>query len=260
MLRLPSHMAGLAFPNFFLYYLASQLVHIHDWLHPVSANASTTTEGAIAASMETRHIIYRDKVPNRPGTSMLATSLSIFRYITTKISRHTWSASPNNPLWFNPTLQELYSLPDTKHWYFRGVKYLCHLYNKQGFKSFYQLRLDFDLPRSYLFYYYQLRHAIRAQFGSLNDPTDLPPLEKLLRQPDPNKLISAYYTALMTDFNPRFSIAQEKWASMDISLTEDDWTEFSDTYKNTVISSRDRVIQVKIFHQSRPRPGYTKWG
>ncbi|PIO38014.1 hypothetical protein AB205_0096360, partial [Aquarana catesbeiana] len=231
------------------------LVHVHDWLSPVSANACTTTEGAIATSMETLHnMIYRGKVPDRPGTSMLATSLSIFRYIVTKTSRHSWSTSPNNPLWFNPTLQELYSLPDTKRWYSKGVKYLCHLYNAQGFKTFHQMSLDFDLPRSYLFHYYQLRHAIRAQFGSLKDPTNLPPLERLLRQPDPNKLVSIYYAALTTDFNPRFSRAQEKWASMDISLTEEDWTEFSDTYKTMVISSGDRVIQVKFFHHSHLTP------
>lgn len=44
-LRLPSHLAGLAFPDFYLYYQASQLVNIHDWLLPDSNNACTTTEG-----------------------------------------------------------------------------------------------------------------------------------------------------------------------------------------------------------------------
>lgn len=145
-------------------------------------------------------------------------------------------------------------MPDTKRWYSKGIKYLCHLYDAQGFKTFQQLRPDFDLPRSYLFHYYQLRHAIRAQFGSLKNPTNLPPLERLLRQPDPNKLISTYYAALTTDVNPRFSKAQEKWTSMDISFTEEDWTEFRDTYKATVISSRDRVIQIKFFHHSHLTP------
>lgn len=34
------------------------------------------------------------------------------------------------------------------------------------------------------------------------------------------------------------------------AFSPDSWTEFGDTYKNTVISSKDRVIQIKIFHQS----------
>lgn len=52
-LRLPAHLAGLVFPNFYLYYLASQLVHIRDWLHPAVANACTSTDGAIASLIET---------------------------------------------------------------------------------------------------------------------------------------------------------------------------------------------------------------
>lgn len=49
--RLPTHLAGLAFPKFYLYYLASQLVHIHDWLHPIPADSCTPTEAAIDSSM-----------------------------------------------------------------------------------------------------------------------------------------------------------------------------------------------------------------
>lgn len=137
-------------------------------------------------------------------------------------SLHALLTSPNNPLWFNLNLQELYSLPDPNHWYSKRVKYLCHLYDAQGFKSFHQLRTNFDLPHSYIFYYYQLRYAVHTQFGSLDDPTTITPLEKLLRHPDPTKLVSTYYGALITDFNSRFHNAQAKWTSMDISLKDDD--------------------------------------
>lgn len=79
-LRLPTHLAGLALPNFYLYHLASQLVHIHDWLHPAAGNACTSTEGAIASSLETLHnLIYRGGAPPRPGTTMLSTLLSLFK-------------------------------------------------------------------------------------------------------------------------------------------------------------------------------------
>lgn len=166
-----SNLTGLAFPNFYLYYLASQLVHIHDWLYPVSTNACDTTEGAIASSLETLYnIIYRGCVPAYPGTLILRTSLSLFQSIVAKICEDLRSTSPNNPLGFNPNLQELYSLPDPQQWSSKQVKYVCHLYTAQGFKSFYQLRVDLDLPRTYPFYYYQLRHAVRGQFGSLDDP------------------------------------------------------------------------------------------
>lgn len=108
--------------------------------------------------------------------------------------------------------------------------------------------IDFDLPRSYMFFYYQLRRAIRAQFSSLENPVHIPQLEKILRRPNPTKLISTYYAALMTDCNLRFRVAQTKWASMDITFSDDDWSEFSNTYKTSVISSRDRIINIKMFH------------
>lgn len=52
-LKLPSHLAGLAFPNLYIYYLASQLVVVHDRLHPSPYNACTYAEAAIASSLET---------------------------------------------------------------------------------------------------------------------------------------------------------------------------------------------------------------
>lgn len=108
------------------------------------------------------------------------------------------------------------------------------------------------MPRS--FFYYQLCHAVQAQFGSLDNPIAIPSLEKLLRHPDHTKLISTYYAALTTDCNPRFRTAQAKWSSMDISFTEDDWLEFSYTYKSSVICSTDRIIDIKIFHLSHLTP------
>lgn len=75
-LKLPSNLAGLACPNFYLYYLASQLVVMHDWLHSSPANACTITEAAIVSSFESLHnIMYSRRVPNYPGTTMLKTTL-----------------------------------------------------------------------------------------------------------------------------------------------------------------------------------------
>lgn len=113
---------------------------------------------------------------------------------------------------------------------------------------------DFDLPRSYIFFYYKLRHAVHAQFSSLENPIAIPQLEKVPRHPDLTKLISTYYAALMTDSNPRFRMAQTKWNLIDSTLTQDDWSAFSDTYKTSVISFKDRINNIKIFHLSHITP------
>ena len=58
----------------------------------------------------------------------------------------------------------------------------------------------------------------------------------------------------MTDFNPRYHKAQVKWTSLDLSLVDEDWSEFSDTYKTSVIASQHRIIQVNAFHQTHLTP------
>lgn len=123
---------------------------------------------------------------------MLRTTLSLFTTIVTHFSKDAWAASANNPLWYNPMLNELLTFPDLQCWIFRGVKYLCHQYTEWGFKAFAQLREYFNLPSSYLFFYLQLQHALRTQFGSLSTPPQMAPLKKLLRNSETTKLISEY--------------------------------------------------------------------
>lgn len=64
-------------------------------------------------------------------------------------------------------------------------------------------------------------------------------------------MVQEYYSTQMADSNPRFAAAQTRQANLNKQLTDDDWTEFVDTYKGSVISSTDRVIQTKVFHLTR---------
>lgn len=137
--------------------------------------ACTTMEAAIASSLETLHnIIYRGCVPAQTGKTLLNTSLSLFKLAVAKVSTDSWLVSPPITLCglilafqnYTPYLTHKDCLP-------KGVKYLCHLFTEQGFKTFYQLRVDFDLPCTYPFYYYQLRHAVYAQFRPLDNPRHL---------------------------------------------------------------------------------------
>lgn len=141
---------------------------------------------------------------------MLNTTLSLFRTVVTRITKNPWSRSPNNHLWYNPALGELRTLLDPQGWALHRIKYLCHLFHVQDFKSFSSLKEQLSLSPHYIFYYYQLRHVVQAQFSSLVNPVYITPLEKMLCRLDPTKLISHYYSALMTDSNRRFATAQTR--------------------------------------------------
>lgn len=54
----------------------------------------------------------------------------------------------------------------------------------------------------------------------------------------------------MADSNHRFAAFQTRWSNLNIQLTDEDWTEFVDTY----ISYWDRIIQIKVFNQSHLTP------
>lgn len=113
-LKLPTHVAGLAFPDFSAYYIASLLVYVYDWLPPSSANACTTVEAAIISSHETLHnIVYRKGSPAWSG-HFYTTCLSCIIYKNIKTS--VW----NTPLWSNLSLPELLTILDTQWWSLRG--------------------------------------------------------------------------------------------------------------------------------------------
>lgn len=63
--------------------------------------------------------------------------------------------------------------------------------------------------------------------------------------------VSVYYVTLTKDSNHRFSAGHPK-----IYHSYKEWTEFSNTYKNSVILSQDRITQLKKFHHSHLIPIY----
>lgn len=52
------------------------------------------------------------------------------------------------PLWHNPGLPELFSLPDIHVWENHGVTRLAHVYDDNVFLSFEQFRMRCEMPPS----------------------------------------------------------------------------------------------------------------
>lgn len=86
------------------------------------------------------------------------------------------STHAHTPLWGNPCLPTLLTLPDIEVWITHGVIYLSQIYSI-SVRSFKDLKLAFNM----FFHFFQLRHMLLVQFGdSIHNLTSLYPLDVFL--------------------------------------------------------------------------------
>lgn len=72
--------------------------------------------------------------------------------------------SPHAPLWGNPRLPHLCSIPDPSMWARFGITKIQHVMPEGSLLPYNTLKALFHLPSRMFFRYLQLRHAIHSQF------------------------------------------------------------------------------------------------
>lgn len=185
-------MGGMALPDLRSYFMASQLSFLHWRLFPLTPNATSLLEAAVAISQETlQNMLYRKGIPGREVGSVMALPGKVFHWCSKRRKDDPLWLSPNSPLWCKRTLEEFLKLPDGHStWARHGIKYLHHIYQYNHLCTFAQLREKFGVPKTSFFWYVQVRHAAIAQFGEGGTMVQNTDLEKVLIDPDPAKWIS----------------------------------------------------------------------
>ncbi|XP_044146986.1 inner ear-specific collagen-like [Bufo gargarizans] len=162
--------------------------------------------------------------------------------------------SPVTLLWRNQGLQELYKLQEFEFWPRHGVKYVTQLYVEGGFKIFRDFREEFQIPKSSLFRYFQLRHACTKQFGKDLIKLEYNSIEKVARLRELCKPVSSFYVELMSQASSPLSKSLARW-KVDIPQLEDKHEkELVHTWRHSVISARDQLIQAKWLHRTYLTP------
>lgn len=156
--------------------------------------------------------------------------------------------SPVTPSSGNPNLPHLCSIPDPQLWARYGIKTLRDVMEVGTLLSFAALSANFHLPGSITFRYFQMRHAIRAQFTS---PPNLKvdPIEELQAQESLSKPLSALYFYLLSADSPRMTTLWDKWKNDIPNLDREDWKDCLGDSAKLLISSQDRLIQIKFIHR-----------
>lgn len=151
--------------------------------------------------MDLQNLIYRGP---RAYRFILGPAFITWRIWKAAMRRFSISGQmlPAQLLWGNPGLPHLRTMQDPQLWARYGVRTIRDIMPTCTLLSFSQLSQRFDLPDWMLFRYFQLRHAVGAQFP-LSPTVKADPIEEMLTPGDLDKLLSLLYDALLCTDIPR---------------------------------------------------------
>uniref|UniRef100_A0A803JHH5 Reverse transcriptase domain-containing protein n=1 Tax=Xenopus tropicalis TaxID=8364 RepID=A0A803JHH5_XENTR len=249
-LTAPLSDGGLALPHLHLYFLASQLYYAHAWIHTDGKDPGILILSHQAGSLEAvQNALYKkpSDYPKCPTTGTVP--VKAWKVATSLLQCPTPPISPFLPLWNNSNLPHLQGLQDVQYWAQKGINYLGDILDNGKFPSLEQLRDKLNRQDLQVFRYFQLRHAFKAQFSTLEPELTPSNLESTLRNPQTGKLTSRLYKTLLNSIPPPFNTARRKWQQITPNMTNEQWSETTEVLYTDLISLRDRLIQYKFIHQ-----------
>lgn len=249
-LQEPWGQGGLALPDLFKYFIAGQMVVARRWLLRDDGDAANVLEAAYRGSFESlSFLLYRGtSAMSSPTDSMGVTIRAWDRAkVLMKSQSDVWS--PDTPLWFNPKLLHLNTIPDPIIWARVGIKELTHKVGGKKLLTFNQLKDRHKLPNWYFFRYLQLSHTFKSQFGSDSLDIGTSPIESLLSEENLKKPLSEVYKGLFVETPKMHNKCRDTWSALIPDFGRDDWDDMWDRTFGILVSTRDRLIQFKLLHR-----------
>uniref|UniRef100_A0A803J318 Reverse transcriptase domain-containing protein n=1 Tax=Xenopus tropicalis TaxID=8364 RepID=A0A803J318_XENTR len=245
---------GLAMPNLEFYYLAAQAVHASNWKTFDTENPASLLEALYFGSIESlHHALYRPSNCLPPLIPLLNPTKKTWDMLY-KTSNIKNSISPDTPLWHNTLLKNFATFEKGATWARAGVKQLHHLLHSGSLKTCRQFQELPTLADRSVLSYMQIRHLFLTQFQQDTHPIEYTTVENIISAPDKRKTLSKTYAAITShkyDPRPRVKL---KWETSGLHLDPDDWEEVIDNLYFPLISTRDKLIQFKIIHQTYLTP------
>lgn len=117
--------------------------------------------------------------------------------------------------------------------------------------TFSVLKVSLHFPNWMFFRYLQVQYACRQQFPN---PLTLDQVERLLTAKVLTAPLSLLYFRLSLAFSSKLTQAFLIWQQDIPTLTEEDWEDCVSSYNTTMISARDRFVQLKFLHRAYYTP------
>ena len=238
-----------------LYYWASQLVVINDWMCGGWSDPTYRRELLPLGLEGTLGMMYGAPVP--PNT--LEGTRAVVMAWRGALRRTGWERklTAMTPLWVGTWLKQTAGLEGFGAWDKIGISLLGDIMGNDEIMAFSELREEFGLHHTQLYRYLQLRHALTQYKQSLVDLPDHNPLEaKLLNGAMGKGGISKLYKTLVINSPECFSALRSRWEEMSGELEEEEWREARMAPRELAISSRLRLIQFKYLYLIYRTPGF----
>lgn len=137
---------GLSLPDFKKYYWTAQLVTVRWWFAQDISNPAVNLEAAILGSYsEVSNLVYRGPKYSHQVTTPMKTTLMAWKQVTQFLGEVN-TISPHTPIWGNPSLPHLNSIPDPQVWARFQITKLSHVISGGHILSLVELKRQFNLP------------------------------------------------------------------------------------------------------------------
>lgn len=248
---------GLAAPNPWIYFLASQLQHLKGWDaadcdDPVFQLIKAHVRGsALLPSLEAGF-------PTLPNNRFPTIKLIVKVWDRIKAIFHIEGCTPFTPLWHNPVLPEFRGLQGFSTWEAAGISLVSHLQSDNIFKSFQQLRDEFGLSSRVFYQFLQLRHAWDAQSKLFNLTVTTAPIFYYLTYSGSKRgAISMFYKLLLEEFLKKYPIiVKAKWENDLGVITEEQWSSVLEMIPQMSTNESLRVSQLYLVHRVYRTPAF----
>ena len=249
-LQRPRDIGGLALPNFIFYYWATNTQKISFWINaPETDWCLLEAHSCYSSSLPA--LVYSSlpiKLSSHSTNPIVLATLRIWIQFRRHFKFQT--ASSLGPISKNHLFPP--SVVDTtfSQWAKKGLMCFRDLYDDDHFSSFDSLCKRYDLDRSNLFRYFQVRHFVRKHFQSYPDLLCKTLWESLLdTHPTQKGLISKVYNQIITTIDT-FSTIKAKWESeLNANLTENWWVGALRRVNTSTSCARLGLIQFKVVHR-----------
>lgn len=251
---------GIALPDIRLYYWASQLQVVNDWVYTDTTEPAYRVDRSIMPQGNYEHLLYTKTIKS---TWPAHTKVVIRSWKeANKYLGWTDKLTEKTPLWVGDALKEVASLTGFKGWKLIGIDYLEDVWRGSSPRSFAYLQREYDMRDTQLFQHTRLTHALRAHIPSdVSIPSYSPLEDRLLLDPILAKPISTIYRKLINNMPDPLTRLKETWEADIGDLEECDWQEAVQSPRLVAIRPRFRLIQLKILHRVYyPRSRLYSWG
>ena len=249
-LQHPKSLGGMALPNFLNYYWACNILKLLYWSDledtPLWARMEMSSSQHSLRSLACSSLPLMSSVTSMPTVSHTLKIWAQFRMHFGLRKPSSYSPIYRNHL-FKPSCTDL----TFRTWFEKGIRTFEDLYSRGTLSSFSDLSQRFNLPKSHLFRYFQIRHFLQKQSPEFPNQPIHSEIDSILSlDPNAKGLISNIHTEIDSVRPEPVATLKLAWErDLGLELTEVVWGRVLGLVHMSSICARHSLIQCKIVHR-----------